>query len=318
MRCRSLWSALAVSVLTVGALPALAQISLIKLPPPPNIQATTGSFTVPWEGPPADGVDQRYISVAWYYATKPDGSEKKRITTYHYDNFVNYKTTWQVAGAFAFDWDLKDLRSKKDGHRFLTGPAEAAPLVYTQELPLDSVVGLKVRPKPGKNSWGLKLRVQPQNGASLDFQNDGNRLNISEGGNQIVSLNIPGITTGAKQWYWYEIGLKARKSKDVEIRIRVYNEERSTMLFSHCNTYKLFTPQVCKPGGLALLGPADFEELYVDPWSARWASDAQNSVKWVTTDVDNGDYYLIAEVSDGKPIPQMKATSYRIEVRNRE
>jgi len=315
MRCRSLWSALVVSVLAVGALPALAQISLVKLPPPPNVQATTGSFTVPWEGPPADGVDQRYLSVAWFYSTKPDGSDKNRITTYLYDNFVNYKVTWQAAG-FAFDWDLKDLR-KRNGHRFLAGPAGASPLVYSQELPLDSVVGLKVRPAIGKNSWGLQLRVQPQTGASLLFQNDGNRLNISEGGNQLVALTVPGITPGERKWYWYEIGLKARKSKDVEIRIRIYNEERTKMLFSHCNSYKLMTPALCKAGGIALMGPADFEELYVDPWSARWGSDAQNTVKWDTTQVENGDYYLIAEVSDGRDIPQLKATSYRIEVRNR-
>jgi len=316
MRCRSLWSALVVSVLAVGALPALAQISLIKLPPPPNVQATTGSFTIPWEGPPADGVDQPYVSVAWFYSTKPDGSEKSRIITYHYDNFVNYKTTWQAPAGFAFDWDLKDRRQQKDGHRFLSGPAEKTPLVYGQELPLDSVVGLKVRPAIGRNTWGIQLRVQPRTGASLEFQNNGNRLHISEGGNQLVSLNVPGIV-GSKQWYWYEIGLKAQKGRDVEIRIRIYNEERTAILFTHCNSYKLATPQLCKAGGIALTGPADFEELYVDPWSARWASDAQNSVKWDTSQVANGDYYLLAEISDGRSIPQLKATSYRIEVRNR-
>lgn len=313
MRCRSLWSALVVSVLAVGALPAVAQLSLVSLPPPASLQASTGTFTVPWEGPPPDGVDQHYVSVAWYYSPKPDGSDRKRITTYLYDDFLNYKVNWQAAGAFAFDWDIK----KKDGHRFLSGPANATPLIYPQEIPVDSVVALKVRPQGSKNSWGMQLRVQPRTGASLELQNDGNRLKILESGNQLVSLSTPGIRP-LKDWYWYEIGLKSRKGQDVEIRIRIYNEDRTAMLFSHCDSYKLSTRQLCKPGGIGLSGPAWFEELYVDPWNARWAADAKNSLKWDTTLVPNGDYYLIAEVSDGRAIPQLKATTYRIEVRNRD
>lgn len=312
MKCRSLWSALAVSVLAAGALPALAQLSLVSLPPPPSLQATTGSFTLPWEGPPADGVDNRYLSVAWYYSTKPDGSDKTRITTFLHDDFQNFRNNWQANGPFAFDWTLKKDRERNK--RYLSAPSMAAPLIYPQEIPLDSVVALKVRPMGAKNSWGIQLRVQPR--GALELQNEGNRLNISESGNQIVSLALPGIRP-QREWFWYEIGLKSRRGQDVEIRIRIYNEERTAMLFSHVMSCKLQSPQLCKPGGIGLTGPASFEELFVDPWSARWASDAKNSLKWDTTDVPNGDYYLIAEVSDGKTIPQLKATNYRIEVRNR-
>ena len=38
--------------------------------------------------------------------------------------------------------------------------------------------------------------------------------------------------------------------------------------------------------------------LYVDPWEARWADDTHNEFRWDTSQVPDGDYYVLAELSD--------------------
>jgi hypothetical protein len=65
-----------------------------------------------------------------------------------------------------------------------------------------------------------------------------------------------------------------------------------------------------------LSGTADFGEIYVDPWAARWTDDAKDEVKWNSVGVPDGDYYLIAELSDGRTPPRLEITSYQVQVRS--
>jgi hypothetical protein len=117
------------------------------------------------------------------------------------------------------------------------------------------------------------------------------------------------------RWYWYEIGVhKKPRLPLVEIRVRVYDDKREHVVVE-------FDPLYCRiqPGGdkgfLQLTGPAKFAEVYVDPWWSRWTDDRRNDVIWNTEVVPDGDYYLIAEVNDGKTV-QFITSDYQVQVRN--
>ncbi|HEU4752462.1 MAG TPA: hypothetical protein VFU47_05080, partial [Armatimonadota bacterium] len=66
---------------------------------------------------------------------------------------------------------------------------------------------------------------------------------------------------------------------------------------------------------VSLTGPAEFAEIYMDPWSARWCDDSDNTVRWNTSVVPDGDYFLVAELSDGRTITT-EVSRYQVQVRN--
>jgi hypothetical protein len=66
-----------------------------------------------------------------------------------------------------------------------------------------------------------------------------------------------------------------------------------------------------------LTGPAHYAEVYVDPWEARWLDDRKNQFVWNTESVPDGDYYLIAELSDGRKAPERIVSDFQVQVRNR-
>jgi hypothetical protein len=309
MKRRGLWCGLVVAAAVVGAAPAVSQDVSLRLPPPPTAQAITGAYRLQWEDLAPGAVEDRMVSFAWYYATKADGSDRKRIVTSLRDDFANFRANWTCPGPFPFDWSL----TKREIGTVLKADKGASPLYSNNAIPANSVVSLKVRPLLGASTWGVTLRVQKLD-TGLEFRHDGNKLRIFEAGEQIDAF-IVGLPPG---WYWYEIGLQNKKGRDVEIRVRIFDEDRTRLVASRCLTHKLKVVDLKKPGGIALSGPANFAELYVDPWASRYADDSDNALTWDTTAVPDGQYFVIAEVADGKAPPRIVASPFRVEVRNRD
>lgn len=315
MKKIGLWCGAAALMFGLLGLPALAQLDgRPRFGMPDQVEAVNGAYDLHWEDFPPGAVNPRIVSFTWFYAKSPVDPERKRITTLHRDDFLNFRDHWRTPGPFGFDWDVKTNRSNR---RFLQSPGQvqASALVSNSAIPADSVVGILVRPKD-KPQWSIELRAQKP-GVSLEFRQDGNKLKISECGS-VIADDIHVAVPGGGKWAWYEIGLQTRLGKDVEIRVRVFNEERTELLGQFRHTWRLANPALRREGGISLSGPADFAELYIDPWSARWADDNRNTLRWDTSHVPNGDYVLIAEVCDGNKIPRQIATDFRIRVRNRD
>lgn len=313
MKKTGLWCGIAALVLGLVSLPALAQFDgqpRFKMPVDPI--AANGEFVLEWDDLRPGAVNPGLVSFTWFYAKAAAGAERTRITTILRDDFTAFRANWQAHGPFGFDWDVKANRKRQ----YLQGPNQpgSSSLVSNFQIAPDSVVGVLVRPSTLRPQWGIELRYQGK-GESLEFRHDGNKLKILECGEPIVDnihINLP----GARQWAWYEIGLETRARRDVEIRIRVLNEERTALLGQFNHTHRLRNPKLRAGGLIALSGPADFGELYVDPWSARWADDRENRLRWDTSMVENGDYVLVAEVCDDRRVPRQIATNFRISVRN--
>ena len=308
MKRRGLWCGLAVAMAAAAAVPAISQDVALRLPTPSTSQAVTGAYRLQWEDLAPGAVEDRMVSFAWYYATRADGADRMRIVTNQYDNFATFRSRWNCPGPFPFAWALV----QRDKGTVLKAEKDATPLFSNDAILANSVVSLKVRSAIGPPTWGVQLRVQKA--GSLEFRNDGNRFKILEAGQQIDAFNV-GLPPG---WYWYEIGLRNKKGQDVEIRVRIFDEDRTKLMANRCFTHKLAVPQLKQPGMMALTGPANFAELYVDPWAARYADDADNALTWDTSGVKDGDYFVIAEVADGKAPPRIVASNFRVEVRNRD
>lgn len=313
MKKIGLWCGAAALAVGLASLPALAQRDgRPHFPIPDNLEAPNGSYDLHWEDFPPGAVNPRLVSFTWFYAKAPAGAERKRITTGLKDDFRDFRAKWQTPGPFGFDWVVKSRMNR----RFLHAPdqPQASSLVSNAPIPMDSVVGLLVRPRD-RPQWSIELRVQKP-GVSLKFRHDGDKLTILESETEIIR-DIPIDLPGGAKWAWYEIGLQTRPGRDVEIRVRVFNEERTELLGQYRKTHRLENLLLRREGGITLTGPADFAELYVDPWAARWAEDNSNTLRWNTSAVESGDYVLIAEVCDGSRVPRQIATDFRIGVRNR-
>src|SRR5207244_554208 len=103
-------------------------------------------------------------------------------------------------------------------------------------------------------------------------------------------------------WYWYELGVRNQK-RDVEVRAQVLDEKRRVVA-AFGSVLDPRPGRACLIGGpIALWGPAEFGDVYADPWEARWVDDPANCFTWKPVDGQTGPYYLVAEVAEPRLQP---------------
>jgi hypothetical protein len=300
------------------AAPAGAQLRSFDLPAPPSTRAAAGRFTIRWEDRFGDLFPNCLYSITWYYASSPAGEDRKRIVTEFRDDFSGgLRVNWEPQGLFPFDWEVRQERGT--GRRFLAAPRQGGPAVSRADFSRDVVLSVLMRPVGIAPEFSIGLRVQP-NGRAYEVTTKEDVLRLTQAGRGILGgeARLRGRVSPL-EWCWYEIGIQTRRNRDVEIRVRVFDARRERVLAG------LETPLFDRPlGGLdgkgliSLTGPAHFAEVYVDPWSARWADDRRNFLVWNTEEVPDGDYYVVAEICDGKRPPVLVASKYQVQVRNRE
>src|SRR5688572_27585512 len=99
------------------ALPARSQDNGFQFLQPLNVRAVGGSYTVRWQDNDNGLDDGRIRFITWYYATQPDGSDKKRMKTFFREDFSqDFRRNWKVLGLGAdFSWrPRKDARGGRD------------------------------------------------------------------------------------------------------------------------------------------------------------------------------------------------------------
>jgi hypothetical protein len=325
MTKRTLFGAAVAGILlgTMGGA-AHAQEGAFRISPPVAIRAAGPYYTVRWtdtrDGEIADGL---HPSITWYYATLPDGSDRQRMVTGFRDDFSTgtFRTNWRPPdGPFGLDWIIR--RERGERMKFiLAGPADAGiacPLVSQSALDRDIVVSALVRPRGLRGEFGFGLRVQPT-GVGYEVRTTSNSIQILHQGKPITDEKRI-LDVLPRNWYWYEVGIctmGGRRANTVDIRVRVLDEKRQRVL-ADLPYYGKCEKDLLKAGFLALWGSADFAEVCVDPWEARWVDDNTNSLKWDTSQVPDGSYYVVAELVDERNPSRLVVSDFQVMVRNKD
>lgn len=302
--------------LILSASPARSQLGSFDFPAPPSTRAVGGSYLVRWEDRFVGGLDPGCLySITWYYSTTRSAEDRKRMTAVFRDDFSSgFRANWSPQGQFIFDWDVQQERGTD--RRYLVAPKLAGPALSKDGFHPNVVLSALVRPIGINPEFGMALRVQP-NGRGVELQNAGGALRVSQSGKPFFKGQRPLTKILPREWYWYEIGiLNKGRSKDIEVRVRVLDERREKVLAELGPLVDKPLPGLHRAGLIQLLGPAHFSEIYVDPWAARWVDDGDNQFLWNTELVPDGDYYLVAEVQDGKAPPRLFVSDYQVQVRN--
>jgi hypothetical protein len=308
---------IALAVLSIGISQnrASAQAADLRIEQPANLRAIGGSYTIKWEDDDktrlfaGNGLE----SITWYYSSQPNGADRVRMSSYFFEDFGGPAlfARWAAQGGLNLDWLVK-----KDRRRYLSGNRNAAPIALKQLIDRDVVVSVLVRPTGIQNQFGIGLRWQP-NGKGYEIRNVNNSLEVGEAGlPPVIQERL--LQVIPRNWYWYEIGMrtKGQPARSVDVRVRVFDENRQKLLLDTGFQDRPKDLSLLRPGVLALWGPADFAEIYVDPWNARWVDASQNEFRWDTSAVPDGDYFLVAEVQDGRNRPRVVASSFQVQVRN--
>lgn len=308
---------LAVLVSTFGSAPTPARCQNLQLPfqirTPSPVRAPGGACVVRWEDYSQERFDDGLCSITWYYASRPDLSDRRRLTTQLHDDFRDdLSANWSVPEAGDHQWSRRSDRELD--RKVLTGPAEGSPLVSRDVIGGNVVISALARPETPDSEFSLGVRVD-QDGRGFELRRTRNGLQLREGSRVLAERPL---SAGAGAWSWYEVGMRTRQNKEVELRVRVFDARRQALLASLYAVTRPAEADLLKAGALSLSGGADYAELYVDPWEARWADAAKNVFKWNTTALPDGDYYLVAELTGCRAASRLVVSPFQVQVRNGE
>lgn len=286
-----------------AALPVFGQAGDFRILPPDVPRVVDGACTLRWSDP--NPFEEGCTSITWYYSRDSGGRTRKRVASLFRDDFSrNFRANWRLAGPFQADWAI---RQDAEHGRYLAGRRGAGACTSWAEAEGNIAVSVLARPQGPRNEFGIGIRTQ-QDGSGYYVLNDGANLRLvrrTEQNDEPLDRDRPvplGEAAAPGNWYWYEVSLCTMpRVKAVELRVRVFDEKHERVLVD-CRPYRTRCAgdRACEAGAITLLPPADFAEIYVDPWQARWADRGDGEFRWDTRDVEEGKYWLIAELADGK------------------
>jgi len=260
--------------------------------------------------------DHGVASITWYYASRPDGSDRRRVVTYFYDRFdSDFSDRWIPVNAVRTDWNVQREAAGRTIRRILHGRTDGEPLVSLDHFTDSFVVSAKLRPRAGARDFGVAARAKCDGPGCYALRGAAELINpMAAGPCAVKSVR----DVDANRWYWYELGVKNRnRNGEVAVRARIWDGNHERVLQTLGFTDKV-SQAACPQGQrIALLGGADYSEIYVDPWEARWLGQ-HGHFDWDTRNVPNGDYFLIADVdADPGSGPQReRRTDFKISVRH--
>jgi len=307
--------------MVVTRAPVRARLSIL---PPVQGLVVDRQATVRWFNPDdSNGVlDRKGIpSITWYYGSRPDGSDRKRAASLFHERFEgNFADSWIPVNDLRADWQVVRTTGA-DRRRFLRGRTGGDPLVSIESYGDAVVVSVKLRPQQGAQNFGVAVRANRDDRCFYALRGDTQRGML-----ELTNPLNPGLVRqkdlqefDPQQWYWYELGVRnTKRGGEVWVRGRIWDADHQRVLTTL--QFKDRAGQQNCPAGqrIALLGGADYSEVYVDPWDARWPGPPEGSFTWDTSNVPPGSYYLFAVV-DGEPEdgPQrVRASDYQLTVRH--
>jgi hypothetical protein len=278
--------------------PAVAQLGEFRILQPAPVRVQSGVLPLRWSDP--NQFEEDATSITWYYSRTPDGQDRKRVVSFFRDDFSRktFRQNWHPQGPFRAEWAI---RTDRDRGRVLVGGKGGGPCSSWGEVSGNVAVSLLVRPHGPRNEFGLGVKTD-QDGSGYYCLSDGQNLKLvkREEQDEVLASTPLGDAAEPGHWYWYEVSVRylGRGMKACELRARVFDEKHERVLVN-CKQNTRCTGKH-ESGAITLLPPADFGELYVDPWEARWAAGGEGQFTWDTSGVEPGKYYLIAELTDCK------------------
>jgi hypothetical protein len=107
------------------------------------------------------------------------------------------------------------------------------------------------------------------------------------------------------------------QKRDVYVRARIWDGNHERVLLTLPLRSDGAQPGCPDGRKIALLGGADFSDVYVDPWDARWVvPEGQGTFTWDTRRLPEGDYTLKAVVDLQDHPPTHILSDFKVAVRH--
>jgi len=242
------------------------------LPPLPGSGETLladQKFTVRWVTmQDDDGLDRRDVpSITWYYTPNDDGGGRRRMVSVFHDGFETpLNARWISANPLRQDWDVLREPGSRLGRRILRGRPTGVPLISLENFDKNFVVSARLRPREGAANFGVAMRAAYDDAACYSLRGMAELLN-PENPKVRAQKQLQGLDPN--QWYWYELGVRSGRGSTM-VRARIWDGDHNQVL----NTLSMLDApgQARCPNGtrIGLLAGADYSDIYVDPWEARW------------------------------------------------
>ncbi|MBD3180683.1 hypothetical protein GF312_00220 [Candidatus Poribacteria bacterium] len=226
--------------------------------------------------------------ITWYYAEDNKGRNRKRIVTMFHDDFQNGATD---------KWE-----PRVNSYWFITtDPENSDNLVVRCETNNEYLGTVRrdfgdvvVSARMFGNSGGISVRYSPQ-GEPPSYRLRGNLRLWKRNGNTVIKQSS---YERKGDWHTYEEAAWNLPDGSVALDGWVINKDgRMVARLKGVDKGQNGQPINSKPGGVALHDDM-FDDVYVDPVSARFVSDKKNQLDWDTSIVVSGRYYIIAEVRE--------------------
>ncbi len=278
---------LLISILIVSVNKSWSETKLsINTPSKSGIKADQ-EFIIKW----SDN-DSGDAIITWFYTESAKGKNPKRIATLFHDDFENGATeSWEPRPNSR--WVI--TRDPDNPDNLIVSCQTANEYLGTVKRDFSDVV---VSARTRTTESGIAVRYSPEGETSsyrLRCMNQKIYLWKRPGNTGISELDFP----REAKWITYELavynlengspaleGWVISENGDLLLRIKGVDEGQNQM------------PKNIEPAGIALHS-GDFDDVYVDPISARFIKDKKNSLRWDTSNVPDGTYYIMAEIREG-------------------
>ena len=302
------------ALLASGSAHAQVQKPALEILPPDQPEAA-GSVTVRWRdmydrGDVIITGKQTPPSVTWYYSKSAQGTDRTRIRTLMADTFGQGMLNWDPVGLVGNDW----LVSRERSVNFIRGQKRAVPLVLPREWKADLVITARVRARTPERDFGVGLRYQ-ENHVSYVLRGTGELCKLPN--SVLKPCGDARKDLLPNQWYWYELAVRTVNKTEVDLRAQVLDDSRQKVLAYHAWRERP-SKDLLSGGVVAIFGAADFAEVYVDPWAARWLDDRANEFQWDTRDVPEGEYFILGEVVDADGKLSTAVSKFKVKVAQRD
>jgi hypothetical protein len=316
MTSRATWITVCGSVAALAAAPAIGQAIQFQILQPASTLSTRGRHVIEWQdrGPI---VAEPPTAITWYSATRPDGEDRRRIVTLYQETLgEGFRANWQPEGLFDLGWMVKRDRDRRS---VLSNRDPAAGSCFLRNPPVGEdnlVLSVLARPNTLNASFSVGLRSRPRL-PGYEIRTSLNTVTLQRAGEPLASWRCFGVRP--LEWYWYELGVRTIRKREVEIRVRILDERQERCVAGIPPlTDRPPTREHLTGGTVSLTGPAEFAEVYLDPWHSRWTDARLDRVEWNTTGIPDGHYYLMATLCDGRKPPRTVTSDFQVEVRNSE
>ena len=244
-------------------------------------------FVIKWsDNDSGDGI------ITWFYTEDAKGKNPKRITTLFHDDFENGATgNWEPRPnsrwIIARDPDNPEnlIVKCQTGNEYLgTVRKDFSDVVVSARVwTPESAIAVRYSPEGETSSY----RLRRMNQKLYIWKRPGN-MGISE-------LDYP----NTEKWVTYELAVHNLENGSIALEGWIISEKGELLMrITGVDEGQNQSPKNAKPAGIALHS-GDFDDVYVDPISARFIRDKTNSLIWDTSNVPNGLYYIMAEIREG-------------------